>query len=248
MAGALNPGGREAWGIPQRRSPARTNSRVRCVALLLLLFGVAGECPCSGQGKPDSKLLFLVARKPIVDPFFEHSVVLMVPLKGEDLVVGLIVNKPTRVPLLQLFPASSALKGHSDNAFVGGPVDMASPALVFHSSTAAKQALLLYGDVYLSFDLEFISRLMEDPQHMGVVRLFLGRAQWLPEQLEGEALRGSWYSLRAEGAVIFDRDSEHLWKRLHDRARPPMKVQYRLPHGPPPKVRTEAKLRTGTSR
>ena len=39
-----------------------------------------------------------------------------------------------------------------------------------------------------------------------------------PEQLQGEVLEGSWYSLRAEGKVIFDRDAENFWKRPHERA------------------------------
>jgi putative AlgH/UPF0301 family transcriptional regulator len=86
----------------------------------------------------------------------------------------------------------------------------------------------LYDDVYLSFDPKLISKLLQDPKQTGDMRLFLGRAQWAPEQLEGEALRGSWYSLRAEGEVIFDRDSEHLWKRLHERAQPQNNVENQI--------------------
>lgn len=91
--------------------------------------------------------------------------------------------------------------------------------------------MLLYDDVYLSFDAKFISKLMQDSKQKGDLRLFLGRAQWAPEQLQGEALHGSWYSLRAEGELIFDHDSEQLWKKLNARARPPLDVQYSLPQG-----------------
>jgi putative transcriptional regulator len=154
-------------------------------------------------------------------------VVLMLPLEGEPLIVGLIVNKPTRLPLIELFPKSPTLKKSSDDAYLGGPIDVSTAALVFHAPKAPKQAMQLYDDVYLSFDGKLISRLMQDPKQTGDVRLFLGRAQWDPEQLQGEALEGSWYSLRAEGEVIFDRDSEHLWKRLHERARPPASVENR---------------------
>jgi putative AlgH/UPF0301 family transcriptional regulator len=61
----------------------------------------------------------------------------------------------------------------------------------------------------------------------------MGRAQWAPAQLDGEALRGSWYSIRAEGELIFDRDTEHLWKHLEERAEAPKSVQWLLPHAPP---------------
>lgn len=198
-----------------------------CGALLLLVGGLWGLTgyPGWGEEKPSDKLLFLVARRSIADPIFERSVVLMLPIKGDPLIVGLIVNKPTRLPLVKIFPDSPALKNHSDNAYLGGPVDVAAPALLFHAPKPPKEAMLLYDDVYLSLDPDFITGLLQDPKQTGDMRLFLGRSQWAPEQLEGEALRGSWYSLRAEGEVLFDRDSEHLWDRLHQRAKPPSTVE-----------------------
>ncbi|MGO8790062.1 MAG: YqgE/AlgH family protein [Terriglobia bacterium] len=83
--------------------------------------------------------------------------------------------------------------------------------------------------MYLSLDPESISRVLQNPKQTGDLRLFLGRAQWVPEQLQGEARRGSWYSLRAEGNVIFDSNSDRLWERMHERARPPSRVENRLP-------------------
>jgi putative transcriptional regulator len=201
-----------------------------CGALLLLLCGLWGLTgyPGWGEEKPSTKLLFLVARRSITDPIFARSVVLMLPIKDEPLVVGLIVNKPTRLPLVKIFPESAALKNRSDNAYLGGPVDVAAPALLFHAPKPPEQAMLLYDDVYLSLDPDFISGLLQDPKQTGDMRLYLGRSQWAPAQLEGEALRGSWYSLRAEGKVLFDPDSEHLWDRLHQRAQPPTSVENRI--------------------
>jgi putative AlgH/UPF0301 family transcriptional regulator len=201
------------------------------VLLLLLgaLWGLGGK-PCWGEDTPKDKLLFLVARPSILDPVFEHSVVLMVPLTGEPSIVGLIVNKPARLRLFELFPKNPILKDSTEDAYLGGPMDVAAPALVFHSQKPPKQALLLYDDVYLSFDSKFIVKLMQDPKQSGDMRLFLGRAQWAPEKLQDEASEGSWYSLRAEGSVIFDRDSEKLWKRMHERARPPASVENRMTH------------------
>jgi len=228
MAGVLNPNGSPA---PSGPLPSQRKNAVAGWGALLLLLGIlwgAGGNPCRAEQKADTKLLFLVARAPVVDPFFEHSVVLMIPTKGEPLIVGLVVNKPTRLPLAKLFPESPALKNRSESAYMGGPVDMAKPSLVFHAPKPPRQAMLLYDDVYLSFDPKLISKLLQNPKQTGDLRLFLGRAQWAPEQLEGEALRGSWYSLRAEGEVIFDHDSEHLWKRLHERAQPPTSVENRM--------------------
>jgi len=233
MAYTSTPAGSPASGGQRGGARARTSSALRWAALLLLLgtVGGAGENPCWAEQNSKNKLLYLVARPSILDPIFARSVVLMLPLQGEPLIVGLIVNKPTQFLLLKLFPESPSLKNSTEDAYLGGPVDVAAPALAFHASKPPKQAMPLYDDVYLSFDSKFISKQMQDPKRTGEVRLFLGRAQWAPEQLHGEALRGSWYSLRAEGEVIFDHDSEHLWKRLHERARPPSSVEYRIPQG-----------------
>jgi len=231
MANPLQTEGYAASPIQLRGRRENSASDLGKMALLLLslLWGAVGS-PCAGEEKPQGQLLFLVARPSILDPIFEHSVVVMVPLEGEPLIVGLIVNKPTRLPLKNLFPKSPALKNRSENAYMGGPVDMAAPSLIFHARKPPKQVMLLYDDVYLSFDPQFIERILENPKQTGDLRLFLGRAQWAPEQLQGEALRGSWYSLRAEGEVIFEGDSEHLWNKLHERARPPSNVENRMPH------------------
>jgi putative transcriptional regulator len=196
---------------------------------LFLFVGICGLGGIASWGdqKPKDKLLFLVARPSILDPIFEHSVVLMLPITDQDepLIVGLIINKPTRLPLSKVFPDSPAVKQHVGNAYMGGPVDIQSPALLFHAPKPPHNALRLYDDVYLSLDPDVISGLLEDSKQTGELRLFLGRSQWAPEQLQGEALRGSWYSLRAEGDVLFDHDYEHIWNRMHERARPPADVK-----------------------
>ncbi len=232
MAKALKPIGppvacRQLW---DRRVHSRS-SFWRCAGALLLLLVMWGipETMCGAQDKPQEKPLFLVARPTILDPFFQQAVVLMIPLHEERIVVGLIINKPTRLSLSKAFPKISALKDRSDLVYMGGPVEMSTPALIFHAAKSPKQAVALYDDVYLTFDPKLISNFLEDPKPMGDSRLFMGRAQWAPEQLDGEALEGSWYSLHAEGELIFDRDSEHLWKRLHDRARPATSVEHRMP-------------------
>jgi putative transcriptional regulator len=209
-----------------------------CAALLLFtaVLAALAEGVCKAEDKPADKPLFLVARPTILDPVFAKSVVLMLPLEGEPIIVGLIVNKPTKLQLVKLFPDSPSLKDSTEAAYLGGPVDPDTGALAFHAAKAPKQAMLLYDDVYLTFDSKLISKLLRDPKQTGDVRLFLGRAQWDPGQLQGEALEGSWYSLRAEGNIIFEHDSESLWKRMHARA-DPTHVENRLPRSPKLKVR-----------
>ena len=211
----------------KRRGKRRPLSVAGFALLAFLSLFTGSRSLCRAEQKPTTKLLFLVARNEIVDPYFQRSVVLMLPIKDQPLIVGLIINKPTRLSLVKLFPESPVLKNRADMAFMGGPVDMQTPALAFHAAKPPKGAMLLYDDVYLSFDAEQIAERLADPKQAGDLRMFLGRAQWAPEQLQGEALRGSWYSLREDGEVIFDHDTEHLWDRLHLRAKPALHVEYR---------------------
>lgn len=214
--------------------------RVSAIVCFLLLAVVSCAVPSRADDFPKGKLLFLVARPSILDPDFSESVVLMLPVDEQQVVVGLIINKPTSLLMSKIFPDNPALQNSTDHAYLGGPVDPTTAALAFHAPKPPKRAMPLYDDVYLTFDTKFISKFLLNPKQNGESRLFLGRAQWAPKQLQGEALEGSWYSLRAEGAIIFDRDSERLWKRLHDRAKPSTSIQYVLPKNSGGRIRTVA--------
>ncbi len=189
--------------------------------------------PARGAQNDASNAVFLVARRQIHDPFFEHSVVMMLPTTRSPLVVGLIINKPTRLTLGKLFPESPALKNRTEPAYFGGPVDVRVPSVVFHSVTAPERALRLYGNVYLTFDPDLITTLLKNSQEASTPRLFLGRAQWAPAQLQNEMRQGAWYRVRAEGNLIFSSNPQRLWRTLHDRAAPSKYIQYRIPAGPP---------------
>ncbi len=198
-----------------------------CAASLLIacLLLVAAGSPSRAEEESKGKLEYLIARREITDPFFERSVVLMLPSKGLPLVVGLIINKPTRITLLKLYPDGLAPRNHTAVAYFGGPVDVQTPGLLFRAPKPLPHAVPVFGDAYLTFDPDSISTFLNDPKQTGDFRLFLGRAQWGPEQLQREILEKSWYRLEAGGDLIFDPDSEHQWRRLHDRAKPALNVR-----------------------
>jgi putative transcriptional regulator len=175
------------------------------------------------KGESEVKTLFLVARPELGDPFFKESVVLMFPsslVAGPGLVVGLIINRPARVALSEIFPNDNALKDRSETAYFGGPVDPRAPGVVFRSSKAAKQAALLSGDVYVTFDPDFIKDLLKKPEKTPDLRLFVGRSQWAPAQLQNEMVKGAWYSVRAESNLIFSASPQDIWRKLFERAEP----------------------------
>lgn len=196
--------------------------------LAAILAGLVGPM-ARGAQKSASEPVFLVARHEIQDPFFNQSVVMMLPATNNALIVGLIINKPTRVTLGKLFPDSPELQSRTEPAYFGGPVDIQVPSVVFHSPTAPEQALRLYGDVYLTFDAELIAKAFQASQSVPIPRLFLGRAQWSPRQLHNEIQVGAWYRVHAAGNLIFSPNPKQLWRTLHDRAAPSKYIKHRLP-------------------
>ena len=195
-----------------------------CLLLVLSKTAVHAAQDKPNKGSGEDKTLFLVARPELVDPLFKESVVLMFPpsvVAVEGLVVGLIVNRPARVVLSEIFPNDDALKNRSETAYFGGPVDPQTPCVVFRSSKAVKQAALLFGDVYVSFDPDFIKELLKKPERTPDLRLFVGRSQWVTAQLQNEMAKRAWYSVRAETNLIFSASPQYLWRNLFERVEPP---------------------------
>jgi putative transcriptional regulator len=208
----------------------------KCALRFLLTCVLAGFLTPSlfgAQGKNSQQVEILIARNQVNDPYFRHSVVLMLPEKETQLVVGLIINKPTRLTLGRLFPDSPEMKDPMEHAYFGGPVDIRTPSVVFRSQTAPDNAVRLYGNVYLTFDSDLISGAFKSTKPGSGPRLFLGRAQWAPGQLDNEIRQGGWYRIKAEGDLVFSSDPDNLWPTLHARAAPSKYIRHRLPPGSP---------------
>lgn len=184
----------------------------------------------AAQNKKD-QVEILIARNEVNDPYFHNSVVVMLPEKESQVVVGLIINKPTRLTVGKLFPDSPELKGQTDHAYFGGPVDIRTPSVVFRSQKTPDNAVRLFGNVYLTFDSDLISNVFQSPKPGSGPRMFLGRAQWAPGQLENEIRQGGWYRIEAEGDLVFSADPDNMWPKLHARAAPSKYIRYRLPSG-----------------
>ncbi|HTV55913.1 MAG TPA: YqgE/AlgH family protein, partial [Terriglobia bacterium] len=101
--------------------------------------------------------------------------------------------------------------------------------IILRATTAPKWALQLYRNVYLTFNSRAIAAALRKGQPSSSLRVFLGRAQWDPEQLENEFREGGWYRIKAQGNLIFSPDPRSLWRRLHDQATSGHYIDYRLP-------------------
>jgi putative transcriptional regulator len=184
------------------------------VPALALLCGAA---MAAGQQK-SAQTYFLVAQPDLEDPMFSQSVVLMLPPTGTDLIVGLIVNKPTKVKLEDLFPNDAALKQQPQTAYFGGPVDITAPLMLIHANRAPDDAVPLLSDIYLDLKARSMLKVLKDSKSLPSMRLYLGRAQWTKDQLHDEMLENSWYKVASDPQDVFSADPDAVWRNLVARA------------------------------
>lgn len=214
---------------------------VLAFAVFLLGFTFAFAGVSDREQRPqnpatDQQGTFLIARRSLSDPFFAKSTVLMLPIESYPLVVGLIINKPTKIKLAELFPHAKNLEKQDATAYFGGPVDIHDRSAIFRSPAEPKHALHLFADVYITFDSDSIDELVNKSKQPPELRIFLGRSQWSQAQLEHEILIGAWYKHTDDADPIFAADPGKVWQQLLDRAAPSPYTEY-LP--PPTRAKTK---------
>ncbi|HTR45832.1 MAG TPA: YqgE/AlgH family protein [Verrucomicrobiae bacterium] len=214
--------------------------RARLAPAILLLALLPSFVLTAAQDAPAPKprAQMLVATRDLPDPLFHDSVVLMLPVKEGPLLVGLIINKPSKIKIRDVFPDSPGLQQSDAVAYFGGPVDAAVVArsAVFRSKTPPKGATLVFADVYVTFDPGEILALAENAPQASTVRIFLGRAQWAQQQFDNEVAHGAWHILPATPDSVFSSLPEFLWRSLIDRAEPRPVAQSAPPRRPPSSV------------
>jgi putative transcriptional regulator len=221
-------------GWPGRRITMRREVEWLAIFTIIAIVGGLSEF-ASGQTADVSqdKSSFLIAKRELRNPLFEKSVVLMMPFRNEDLVVGLIVNRATRVPLSDAFPKESSFKNRTDTIYFGGPVDTDTPGMLFRSSKDFKKAYHLNSDLYVTFDADLIDSLLKKkPGQVSDTRVFLGRSQWAPDQLRDEMEAGAWFGEQEENRIVFSEQVGDVWPQLIGSLEPGDVAELILPQRP----------------
>lgn len=183
--------------------------RGRVVAAFCALLAFAAWPTLADDTKPLTAIL-LVAKAQLEDPDFADSVVLTMNNLGPA-PIGIIVNRPTQLPVSQLFPDLKRLAPLPDKVYFGGPVDLRRVWFLFRAATPPASAIKALDGVYLSADRELLLHLLGRDKPMDGLRIFVGHAGWGPGQLEAEIKRGDWALERAAPEAIFHNKSEHAW-------------------------------------
>jgi len=160
----------------------------------------------------------LVATPMLGDPNFKRAVVLVVEDEPEEGTLGVVLNRPTKVPVGRVLEPWTELVSDPSVVFKGGPVAPNSAlglaSVPGHEEPVGWRALDSTGipsRVGL-IDLDTPPQLVAG----GIVsfRIFAGYAGWGPGQLQAEIGEGAWFVLPAEPADAFDPRPEQLWQAV----------------------------------
>lgn len=177
---------------------------------LLLLLGASGPTTAADAKPKAMTAILLVARAELPDPNFADSIVLVMNNLGPG-PLGLIINRPTKVPVSELFPDLKRLATLHDKIYFGGPVELRSVWFLFRAAKRPEHAIEACDGIYISADRELLLKLLGRDKPTDGLRIFIGHAGWTPEQLENEISRGDWTLKHAESDAIFNGQTEHPW-------------------------------------
>ena len=153
----------------------------------------------------------LVAREGLQDPNFSRTVVLLLNY-SESGASGVVLNRPSPFRLEQLLPDLEWSSRVEEPVYLGGPVAVTRALMLFATARNHAEGSPVVGAVHVGWDLEFLERMVTDPQENDKFRIFAGHAGWAAGQLEAEVGRRGWYVFPATGADIFSDGEEQLWE------------------------------------
>jgi putative transcriptional regulator len=178
----------------------------------------------------------LVATPKLADPNFDRAVVLLLDHDVEGS-LGVVLNRPTPVGVLDVLEPWAALAGAPQVVFQGGPVSLDSALGLAVVPGAPREGgegdplgwRRVHGAIGL-VDLEAPPELLA--AELGSLRIFAGYAGWGPGQLESELERDDW--IIADSAVddVFDEDAATMWSRVLERQGGQLRLLARMPLDP----------------
>lgn len=156
---------------------------------------------------------FLVASRELSDPNFSESVILLLDYNHNG-AVGVIINRPTEVPLATLLPEIKVLQKRKDMAYLGGPVARHMLMLLARAAHPPHDAQLVFSDTYLVPQKEDLEHLVPSNAGKTTLRAYVGYAGWTAGQLDMEVARGGWHIVPADAAFVFDKAATDVWPEL----------------------------------
>jgi putative transcriptional regulator len=156
---------------------------------------------------------FLVASRSLSDANFAETAIFLIDYHQRG-AMGLIINKPTEVPLAKVWPDMAGLRQRPDTVYIGGPVATRRIMLLIRSGRPLEDAQQVIDNIHVSTSQQIFARLVEKTDAAEQFRVYAGYAGWGPGQLEREVARGDWHVLPADATTVFDTAPADVWPTL----------------------------------
>lgn len=169
----------------------------------------------------------LVASPSLLDPNFRRTVVLVTEHNDEG-AAGLVLNRPSPAPVVDLVPQLEPLVDVSEPVWVGGPVQPDAVLVLGEFVDPDDAAVPLFGA------LGFPS--LEEPEDVAALttrrRVFAGYTGWGAGQLEDELGRDDWIIEPSRADDAFTEAPDELWADVLRRKGGIYELVARIPEDP----------------
>lgn len=194
----------------------------------------------SGPLKPG---VFLFSSPRLRDPNFLHTVVFLVTY-GSEGASGLIINRPTDVPLHLALPDIEGIEKLSKPVYFGGPVNTGLILALLRADAALPGAQKILDDIYVTANRKIVMAALRNQNPDQRIRIYAGYSGWAPGQLDREFARGDWILMDADPESVFSEHPSRIWPAYFENQE---KIQIRLPKPASPQkwVRTSAETEAG---
>lgn len=149
---------------------------------------------------------FLLAMPSTEDPNFHHAVIYICE-HNENGAVGIIVNRPTTISLVDVLSDMNILVEddvvrHMPVLF-GGPVHPERGFVIHNEKGHWRSTLNASGDIFITTSKDILEAIAT---HQGPVKVLiaLGCCAWEPGQLETEIKQNTWLTVPSNTAITFE--------------------------------------------
>jgi putative transcriptional regulator len=133
----------------------------------------------------------------------------------DDGSLGILVNRPTNLRPVAVFPEEPTLGKYDGELFLGGPV---GPSQLLVLLRAPARSLIegppIVGDIYISANLSLLESFPTASVDSTRVRFYAGHAAWGPGQLAAEIAAGNWHLVSGQADLVFTAEPLGLWRRV----------------------------------
>ena len=150
----------------------------------------------------------IVATHELGDPNFAGTVLLLLD-HGDDGAIGVVLNRPSTVPVSEPLPDCAYEVRPPEVVFAGGPVGRDTVIAVGVGTVVGDSAWQPVSEGLGILDLD-----QRAPEGLRGVRVFAGYAGWAPGQLEDEVEAGAWWVVDAPVEELLGDDPATMWRAV----------------------------------